>query len=117
MSLLEYIVCIHLYYISLCILILCYYVLHIIRFYHCLIIWIYFHIFTYSLCCLFFYKQKTAYEMRISDWSSDVCSSDLHLQCGRAWEDPDRQGWSGGGAALDRLFSRPYADAPPRQPR
>src|SRR3546814_3831298 len=29
----------------------------------------------YSLFCLF--KQKTAYEMRISDWSSDVCSSDL----------------------------------------
>src|SRR3546814_5430126 len=27
----------------------------------------------------FFFKQKTAYEMRISDWSSDVCSSDLHL--------------------------------------
>src|SRR3546814_15267586 len=26
----------------------------------------------------FFFKQKTAYEMRISDWSSDVCSSDLH---------------------------------------
>src|SRR3546814_10863846 len=34
-----------------------------------------------SLCflrTLFFFKQKTAYEMRISDWSSDVCSSDLH---------------------------------------
>src|SRR3546814_9804285 len=32
-----------------------------------------------TLCCLFFFffKQKTAYEMRISDWSSDVCSSDL----------------------------------------
>src|SRR3546814_5435762 len=33
-----------------------------------------------SLLCLlfvFFFKQKTAYEMRISDWSSDVCSSDL----------------------------------------
>src|SRR3546814_2830800 len=32
------------------------------------------------LVCLFFFffKQKTAYEMRISDWSSDVCSSDLH---------------------------------------
>src|SRR3546814_6448756 len=30
----------------------------------------------YSLCW-FFFKQKTAYEMRISDWSSDVCSSDL----------------------------------------
>src|SRR3546814_3335843 len=28
---------------------------------------------------LFFFKQKTAYEMRISDWSSDVCSSDLVL--------------------------------------
>src|SRR3546814_6039993 len=28
----------------------------------------------------FFFKQKTAYEMRISDWSSDVCSSDLQLQ-------------------------------------
>src|SRR3546814_1195635 len=27
--------------------------------------------------CLFFFKQKTAYDMRISDWSSDVCSSDL----------------------------------------
>src|SRR3546814_18522649 len=33
----------------------------------------------YILCvfCCFFFKQKTAYEMRISDWSSDVCSSDL----------------------------------------
>src|SRR3546814_1876042 len=31
-----------------------------------------------SLLCVFvFFKQKTAYEMRISDWSSDVCSSDL----------------------------------------
>src|SRR3546814_4607699 len=28
----------------------------------------------------FFFKQKTAYEMRISDWSSDVCSSDLRRQ-------------------------------------
>src|SRR3546814_17865979 len=32
----------------------------------------------------FFFKQKTAYEMRISDWSSDVCSSDLRL-CGYVW--------------------------------
>src|SRR3546814_2420139 len=30
------------------------------------------------LCHVFFFKQKTAYEMRISDWSSDVCSSDLN---------------------------------------
>src|SRR3546814_17636103 len=35
------------------------------------------------LCIFFFFKQKTAYEMRISDWSSDVCSSDLNcnLRC------------------------------------
>src|SRR3546814_4940522 len=31
------------------------------------------------IACFFFFKQKTAYEMRISDWSSDVCSSDLRL--------------------------------------
>src|SRR3546814_5847912 len=34
--------------------------------------------YVYCLCVLFFlFQQKTAYEMRISDWSSDVCSSDL----------------------------------------
>src|SRR3546814_8340362 len=33
----------------------------------------------YGCVCVFFFKQKTAYEMRISDWSSDVCSSDLDL--------------------------------------
>src|SRR3546814_3725361 len=32
---------------------------------------------TVSLHLFFFFNQKTAYEMRISDWSSDVCSSDL----------------------------------------
>src|SRR3546814_3286068 len=37
----------------------------------------------YSFCC-FFFKQKTAYEMRISDWSSDVCSSDLTQRFGPA---------------------------------
>src|SRR3546814_18962401 len=40
----------------------------------------------YCILCLllfmfFFFKQKTAYEMRISDWSSDVCSSDLGERC------------------------------------
>src|SRR3546814_12632258 len=39
------------------------------------------------VCCVvffvFFFKQKTAYEMRISDWSSDVCSSDLPEELGR----------------------------------
>src|SRR3546814_1860091 len=39
------------------------------------------HLFLSVMCvvCFFFFKQKTAYEMRISDWSSDVCSSDLRL--------------------------------------
>src|SRR3546814_9313094 len=32
------------------------------------------------MCIFFFFKQKTAYEMRISDWSSDWCSSDLSDQ-------------------------------------
>src|SRR3546814_1406840 len=40
------------------------------------------------MCSVFFFKQKTAYEMRISDWSSDVCSSDLadqhHQRIGRS---------------------------------
>src|SRR3546814_2426337 len=36
-----------------------------------------------DLVCFFFFKQKTAYEMRISDWSSDVCSSDLRARCGQ----------------------------------
>src|SRR3546814_10572488 len=52
------------------------------------------------LCCvlfIFFFKQKTAYEMHISDWSSDVCSSDLSRQAGRhdrflPVADPQRQG-------------------------
>src|SRR3546814_7279684 len=36
----------------------------------------------------FFFKQKTAYEMRISDWSSDVCSSDLLLNAGTGEHQP-----------------------------
>src|SRR3546814_1144412 len=36
--------------------------------------------------CLFFFKQKTAYDMRISDWSSDVCSSDLSGSLAGEWE-------------------------------
>src|SRR3546814_3493795 len=42
---------------------------------------------------IFVFKQKTAYEMRISDWSSDVCSSDLSK-----------------GLALDRLVQTPRSD-------
>src|SRR3546814_8136960 len=39
--------------------------------------WMSVSISSYRFCLFFFFKQKTAYEMRISDWSSDVCSSDL----------------------------------------
>src|SRR3546814_2167883 len=39
--------------------------------------------FCYVLVFFFFFKQKTAYEMRISDWSSDVCSSDLETAAAR----------------------------------
>src|SRR3546814_19906251 len=44
----------------------------------------------------FFCKQKTAYEMRISDWSSDVCSSDL------VEASVDRTGAGGAGSGIDR---------------
>src|SRR3546814_3346262 len=44
----------------------------------CVRIWLVFVVFFF-----FFFKQKTAYEMRISDWSSDVCSSDLRQAHGR----------------------------------
>src|SRR3546814_4418703 len=40
---------------------------------------------------VFFFKQKTAYEMRISDWSADVCSSDLVVAGQRIELDADRQ--------------------------
>src|SRR3546814_3175751 len=38
---------------------------------------VYIDLLFFCVCVFFFFKQKTAYEMRISDWSSDVCSSDL----------------------------------------
>src|SRR3546814_1669115 len=38
----------------------------------------------FCIIIVFFFKQKTAYEMRISDWSSDVCSSDLFVVGGDA---------------------------------
>src|SRR3546814_8720798 len=41
------------------------------------VIVIYIRVCVCGICVYFFFKQKTAYEMRISDWSSDVCSSDL----------------------------------------
>src|SRR3546814_6242342 len=38
-------------------------------------------ILSFVLRVFFLFKQKTAYEMRMSDWSSDVCSSDLIISC------------------------------------
>src|SRR3546814_5567734 len=58
----------------------------------------------YIVC--FFFKQKTAYEMRISDWSSDVCSSDLH---GQQIVDVARRGVADGEVAIAR--ARRFADA------
>src|SRR3546814_12187567 len=46
----------------------------------------------------FFFKQKTAYEMRISDWSSDVCSSDLAARTEMGWV-AGPQTWTLGGEA------------------
>src|SRR3546814_14687043 len=50
-----------------------------------------------AVCCFFFFffKQKTAYEMRISDWSSDVCSSDLDAKrlSGTRLIAPSRTSW------------------------
>src|SRR3546814_10476026 len=58
----------------------------------------YYVLFVVVYCVFFFFfKQKTAYEMRISDWSSDVCSSDLELPLRRQ------------GCAEDRLQGRPTA--------
>src|SRR3546814_3105135 len=49
----------------------------------------------YCFDCFFFFKQKTAYEMRISDWSSDVCSSDLLVARRRAVDHDARAGIDG----------------------
>src|SRR3546814_7856157 len=67
---------------------------------------LFFVFFVFAWSCLFFFfffKQKTAYEMRISDWSSDVCSSDL----GRA----------PGSGSFHRLTARSRAQAVRRKAR
>src|SRR3546814_1058866 len=52
---------------------------------------------------IFFFKQKTAYELRISDWSSDVCSSDLVHVSGAAIYDSNAAGASKARAAARGL--------------
>src|SRR3546814_2891572 len=68
----------------------------------------------------FFFKQKTAYEMRISDWSSDVCSSDLRAD-GVRRAPPVRRFWAKmlgpvGVASPDRKIAHARAAADPGQP-
>src|SRR3546814_10734914 len=58
----------------------------------------------------FFFKQKTAYEMRISDWSSDVCSSDLAARGG----DSPGAGASRSGLAGIRSRGTTRPPSPPR---
>src|SRR3546814_5542036 len=61
-----------------------------------------------SVDLFFFFKQKTAYEMRISDWSSDVCSSDLANGRGKAL--PQRSGRRLDSGQLE-IFRMPRARA------
>src|SRR3546814_3216420 len=51
--------------------------------------------------CFFFFKQKTAYEMRISDWSSDVCSSDLRKAERKSGDDKESGKIATGAKVLD----------------
>src|SRR3546814_1599761 len=51
--------------------------LYLLLIYLCLSLLFYVVFLVFFFFFFFFFKQKTAYEMRISDWSSDVCSSDL----------------------------------------
>src|SRR3546814_6535749 len=68
----------------------------------------------YNSHYLFFCKQKTAYEMRISDWSSDVCSSDLPVNwcfdCGSALAEAEVEYADRVDPAVDVAF--PFADKP-----
>src|SRR3546814_4000037 len=59
----------------------------------------------------FFFKQKTAYEMRISDWSSDVCSSDL--RCWNATDSP----WTTSARERENFSGRRHPDVPRVQGR
>src|SRR3546814_8017296 len=61
---------------------------------------------------IFFFKQKTAYEMRISDWSSDVCSSDLRDPARARW--PDGRARRSGGTAGERRAPLAGAGRPDR---
>src|SRR3546814_18998264 len=66
------------------------------------------------MCCFylfFFFKQKTAYEMRISDWSSDVCSSDLPTRLAQARQ-PSPPGRTSTSTRPRRASSRATSPSP-----
>src|SRR3546814_8472626 len=72
----------------------------------------------FSLCIIYndygvflFFKQKTAYEMRISDWSSDVCSSDLFKKCA-ACHTITPGGANGIGPNIHGIFGKPHGHLP-----
>src|SRR3546814_45159 len=72
----------------------------------------------YLVVFFFFFKQKTAYEMRISDWSSDVCSSDLLAvaEIEKAQADPDyRMRMSKGPDQMRRTKGPRYTPVSKRQ--
>src|SRR3546814_20708235 len=54
------------------------------------------------VCSVFFFKQKTAYEMRISDWSSDVCSSDLRPIAATVHRTRPKSSWCSVGTAVSK---------------
>src|SRR3546814_5518639 len=60
-----------------------------------------------SRVAFLFFKQKTAYEMRISDWSSDVCSSDLQAY---ADEFADRYSVQANGQKRNIIFEQPRSE-------
>src|SRR3546814_1023247 len=68
-------------------------------------------ILSFVLCVVFFFfKQKTAYEMRISDWSSDVCSSDLESRARDLRADAAVHEQDGTQLQRHRLLAQPFAD-------
>src|SRR3546814_5619536 len=78
------------------------------------------------MCVVFFlFKQKTAYEMRISDWSSDVCSSDLPgcrprtagSRARQNWSGPRSHGWKPADPGRNSAGSGSAGRGPPPSPR
>src|SRR3546814_7633051 len=107
LSLCYYVVCVHTFF-SICVLLL-FIILLIIYLTYCFfflssILFLFVFVF-------FFFKQKTAYEMRISDWSSDVCSSDLPAAEISAGDLPDQVAAMAAMIGADASFARVLGEA------